>query len=780
MKKRLIRLLAMSFCLVMLLGSISASAVTPYTTYTYDVNGKMVESPHAFVPDTLITQASIVKKLEDKMNENGSSQYTATDAAFGTIEDICTDDEGYVYLSDSINNKIMVLDPNYALDLVIKDFVNDEGVADSLSGPTGLYVSDTEIYVADTKNKRIVIFNKRGEFVCIVPEPSSDVMPENSVYTPIAVAADQAGRVYVISSTTNYGVISLNRDGSFNTFIGPQKVSIDAFQIIWRKIRSFILSDEQISAGEKLVPTEYNNLTIDDEGFIYVTTSSIDAKEQQSAIDARSKAADFAPVKKLNPNGSDVMNRNGFYPPSGEVDVNKTATAENSITGASVIVDVALGPSGMWSIIDQKRSRIFTYDRNGNLLFAFGDKGEQIGQGTSFNAVEYQGDNILVLSDLNVITVYKRTEYGDLVASALQNTIDQNFEETEKYYTSILQHNNNYDSAYIGLAQNYYRDGDYEESMKYCMLAYDTENYSVAFAALRKQWIEKYVYLIPIVIVAFFILLSKGLKYIGKVNKKGLAYKEKRSLKEQVCYGFHILTHPFDGFWDLKHEKRGSIMGATAILIFTILAFIYQSMGRGYLYNPYSEGTSFFAPILAVAAPVALWVVSNWCLTTLFEGEGSLKDVYVATCYALLPLPLTIIPSVICSNFTVLDEQGLVNLISSFGFIWAFMLLFFGTMVIHDYGLMKNVLTILGSIVGMAFIMFLGILFSSLVQKIFAFVYNIFTELKLRGTMETMGEFFSKPLNVVIVVVAVVAFFTIVHFIKKGYRKLKETYGKAG
>lgn len=777
MNKRLFRILALSFCIVMLLGSISASAIVPYTTYTYDVNGKMVQSPHAYVSSSLITANSVLKKFEAGANKNASSLYTTDDIAFGSIEDVCTDEEENVYLSDSINNNIKVLDKNYALKFIIKDFVNDEGVPDSLSGPTGLYVSDTEVYVADTKNKRIVIFDKLGNFVCVVPEPSSDVMPANSIYTPIAVAADQAGRVYVVSQSTNYGVISLNRDGSFNNFIGPQKVSYNAFTILWR---SLFLSDEQIAAGEKFVPTEYNNITIDGEGFLYVTTSSIDAGKQQEAITARDKSADFAPVKKLNPNGSDVMRRNGFYPPSGEVDVNVIATAENSVTGASVIVDVALGPSGMWSIIDQKRSRIFTYDNNGNLLFAFGDKGEQIGQGTAFNAIAYQGSKILVLSDLNIITVYERTEYGDLVAAALQNTIDQNYDLSVEYYKSILQHNNNYDSAYIGIAQSLYRDGDYEESMKYCKLAYDTENYSIAYAALRKQWIEKWVYLIPVVIVVFFIVLSKCMKYISKVNKKGLVYKEKRTLKEEVFYAFHILTHPFDGFWDLKHEKRGSIKGATTILGITVIAFVYQSMGRGYLYDPYNEGANIMMTILSVLLPAALWVAANWCLTTLFDGEGSLKDVYVTTCYALLPLPLTIIPSVFASNFTIIDEQGLVNLLTSFGFVWAFMLLFFGVMVIHDYGLFKNLITILGSIIAMAFIMFIGILFTSLIQKIATFIYTIFVELKLRGSTEAIGEFFTKPLNILITAGVIVVVIAIVVLFSKGVKKLKENFGKVG
>jgi len=731
MKKRLLQFALMSVCICVLFGTICASAVTPYTTYTYDVNGEMVKSPAAYEPNGVINGNTVLAGLQRGENENAASRYTAADASFSGIKDFCTDSEGYVYISDSGNNAIKVLDKNYNLDLVIKTFINDDGVADALSKPSGIYVTDTEIYVADTGNSRVVIFDKRGNLNCIVPEPSSDVFPENSVYTPIAVAADKAGRIYVVSSTTNYGVISLNRDGSFNNFIGPQKVTYNAFDLLWRSF----MSEAQKAKTAKLVPTEYNNLTIDKEGILYVTTSSIDETQQQNAIENRSKAPDYAPVKKLNPNGSDVMSRNGFYPPSGEVKVNKMLTSDVKIAGASTIVDVALGPSGMWSIIDQKRSRIFTYDSNGTLLFAFGDIGEQVGQisETSLAAIDYQGSNLLVLDKSNdTITVYRRTQYGDLIASALQNTLDNNYGQSVDYYKRILQYNGNYDSAYIGIAQSLYRSGDYEGAMKYCQVAFDTENYSMAFAALRKGWIEKYVYLIPVIIVLVCWLLGKFFKYTTKVNKAGIKYKEKRSIKEELCYAFHILTHPFDGFWDLKHEKRGSVKGATILLVITVITFIYQAMGQGYLYNPYYKGINFVLTISSVVLPVALWVLSNWALTTLFEGEGSLKDVYITTCYSLLPLPLLIIPAVLFSNVTVLDEMALVNLFSTFAFVWTGMLLFFGTMVIHDYTIGKNLITILGTIVGMAFIMFIGILFSSLVQKIFSFGYNIYVELSLR------------------------------------------------
>jgi hypothetical protein len=130
-----------------------------------------------------------------------------------------------------------------------------------------------------------------------------------------------------------------------------------------------------------------------------------------------------------------------------------------------------------------------------------------------------------------------------------------------------------------------------------------------------------------------------------------------------------------------------------------------------------------------VIVPLLLFITANWCLTTLFEGEGSFKDIYIATCYSLAPLPLFITVSTVLTNVLVVTEGQIVNLLITFGFIWTIMLLFFGMLVTHDYSLGKNFVTILGTIVAMLIIMFIAILFSSLVVKMVQFIISIFAEI---------------------------------------------------
>ena len=427
------------------------------------------------------------------------------------------------------------------------------------------------------------------------------------------------------------------------------------------------------------------------------------------------------------------MNRNGFYPPSGEVKVAKVSYKTGGVVGASRIIDVAIGPEKTWSIIDEKRQRVFTYDKDGNLLFAFGESGKQLGNLVSIESVTYQGDNMLLMDKSTCsFTVYSRTEYGDLIITALANDNDRLYDLAVTDYENILQRNINFDTAYIGIAKSLYRGGDYEGAMEQYSYAYNTSGYSNAFKMYRKDLISKWIVLVPVIVVGAVLGLWWFFKVCGKLNAKTAVTSGKRTFVQELAFAFHLIFHPFDGYWDLKHEKRGSVRGALFYIALAILAFTYQSVGRSYMYNPRGHYSSIGAQALSVLIPFALWVAANWCLTTLFDGEGSVKDILIATGYSLAPMPFFIVVSTILTHILSSAESGIINLIISVAWVWVGLLLFFGIMVTHDYSILKNVLTTAGSIAGMAFIMFLCILFFTLMSDIIGLISTIITEITYR------------------------------------------------
>lgn len=708
--KKLLRISFLLLAVLMLVSTVlPVYGAASYQTYTYAIDGFAARSPDAYTP---------YKTYHAKdMGLNASD--------FGTLNDIVVDDEENVYLADSGNNCIWVFSEYMQYKFKIQTFINEEGIRDSLLNPEGLFVTADKIYVADTNNARIVVFDRNGGFLYQLREPKSTIFPANSVYRPIALAVDNSGRIYVVSSTTYMGIIVLDSEGTFQNFIGAQIVSSGAVQRLWNTF----ISGKHSSSSTKNVSTEFNNITIDKDGFVYVTTSSISENQQTSAIFSKSSA--FSPVKKLNSSGTDVMARNGFFGPGGEVISNGYDWGTEGL-GASRIVDVAIGPEGTWSIIDDKRSRVYTYDDEGNLLFAFGDKGQQLGNLSTVSGVVYQGSKLLLLDKSDAgITVFNRTEYGDVLISALKHNNDREYDLAVSDWETILQYNNNFDTAYVGIGRSYYRNADWEKAMEYYKIAYDTTNYSNSFKMWRQEWVSKYVLIIPVVVIAFCVAIVQYFKWAKKINKVATLKTGKRSYKEEFLFSAHLIFHPFDGFWDLKHEHRGSVRVAITFMALTVASFAYQAVGRSYLFG--SGGTNIIMQLLSVMIPILLFITANWCLTTLFEGEGSFKDIFIATGYALAPLPFFIIISTLLTHVMTLGESGIISMLESIGFIWVGLLLFFGVMITHDYQLVKNFLTIIGTIVGMAFIMFMVILFSTLIGKIIGFVSNIVTELSFRA-----------------------------------------------
>ena len=448
-----------------------------------------------------------------------------------------------------------------------------------------------------------------------------------------------------------------------------------------------------------------------------------------------SNDATYSPTRLLNAKGKDIMSRNGFFLPAGEVALFMAGVEadEDTPKGASNIVDITSGPNGIWSIIDNARCKVYTYDYDGNLLYVFGDKGDQLGNMNLATSITYQGDKILVLDgQMDAFTVYRKTEYARLLDEAIELQNLGEYDAAVAKWEAVLARNNNFDTAYVAIGKAYHRSGEYSTAIKYFQNAFDTENYALAFKEVRKEAMEIWFIPIIVLVVVLFILLGKAFGWVGKVNKAATFKSGRRTLKEELCYGMHIMFHPFDGYWDLKHEQRGSVRSAIIYLAVTVLAFYYQSMGTGYYLNPQGLYNTIFGVAASILLPLLLFVLGNWCFTTLFDGEGSMKMIFISVSYALFPMPFLVVISTILTNVLVGDEATIATMLVTIGYIWMAFLIIFGMQVIHSFSAGKNVVMILCTLVGMLFIVFVALLFTTLTTKMIGFVTSIVEEISFR------------------------------------------------
>ena len=721
MKKKLTRALVFVCALLMVLP-LGINAAIPYSTYTYSIDGLVLDSPDAYVP-----------------SGTGSHNFTTMGLAVDmqAPSDIEADKDGNVYITDKGNNRIVVLDKFYKIrgeNGYIKDFINSDGVEDTFNTPMSTFVVDDGdfkgIYVCDKGNKRIVVFDPDTlEYIRTIEQPKSELIDS---YDPASCVVDKYGRIYVASEMTKNGILVMTSNGDFINFIGAPKVAVQGLAALLA-----LIAPAAVEQGN--IPTTYSNLELDSTTGEFVYGTIIFSKDYESnQLDSiTSKTSDYSPVRLLNANGTDIMKRNGFFAPAGEVAVELnakiTAANEGAPTGVSQVKDVSSGPDGVWSIIDSKRSKIYTYDSDGNLLYIFGDKGSQFGNIEKATAITYQGTNILVLDETNrAVTVYRRTEYANLLSGAIALQNERRYDDAAEEWNKVLAKNNNFDTAYVAMGKALYRQGEFDQAIEYFQNAFDTENYALAFKEVRSDFMEDWFVLFVVGVILVLYLLVKGLGWMGKVNKSAVARGATHTYKEELCYGLHLVFHPFDGYWDLKHEKRGSMRAAITFVVLTILAFYYQSIGQGYYYNPQGVYGTIFSQMFSVLIPFVLFIVANWCFTTLFDGEGSLKDIFIATSYGLFPLPLFIIISTILTNVLVGTEAQITSMLVVIAAIWMVLLIIIGMQVTHDDSMGKNILTIIATIVGMVFIMFIVLLFTSLITKMTSFVTTITSELSYR------------------------------------------------
>ena len=688
--------------------TITLSAEEPYSTYTYSYYNEPKLSPHAYETELVFN-----------LKESGC----------GPLKEptqILTDARQNIYIADTGNNRIVILDENFNFLKELSHFGED-----ALNGPCGVFVTaDGDIYVGDTENMRIVIFDKDYNVKAIHNKPDAALLPEDFTYKPYALCVDDAKRIYVIAKSTNMGVIELDSKGKFSGFLGAKKVSANLGDIFWR----FFMNDEQKSRTLKTVPTEYNNITIDDAGFLFVTTNSMKQYEQYAAIVSRSTSSANLPVSRLNPLGLDVLSRNGFYPPAGDT---KFIMGSNTDTdyGPSQILGITLGDYGMYSVLDNKRGKIFTYDNDGNLLYAFGVRGLQKGSFENLISICYKGDRLLALDKkTGGITVFAPTEYQKMIYSAIAAFEEKQYDRASELWSALSKKNANLDMAYIGMGKIHMYNKEYKQAMGYFKLANNKERYSKAYSAYRKEVIEKYALLIPVIVLLAVFILSRILKKIGALNRSASEPKTRpKRFVKRILYAFHTAVHPFDGFWDVKHEKRGGLSAAIFINVLAVLSYCFYSMSSGYIYRDF-DITRFNLLFTAsyVLLFVMMWSISNCAFTSLMDGEGSFKDIYITVSYSLLPVVLLLPAATVISNFITAEDVYLVNFLVGLSLVWTVALVFFGMMVIHGYTLAKNIISSVLSLAGMLIMLFLGILFFDLIQRIVSYFVNIFIEVTYR------------------------------------------------
>lgn len=202
---------------------------------------------------------------------------------------------------------------------------------------------------------------------------------------------------------------------------------------------------------------------------------------------------------------------------------------------------------------------------------------------------------------------------------------------------------------------------------------------------------------------------------------------------QTLKYAFYVIFHPADGFWDLIHAKRGSYSAANFIVILTLLTHVWKLQFTSFLILDVKwDEVNIFLEFATILAPLLIFCVCNWGVTTLFDGKGHLGDIYKGTAYALTPYPLIQLPLIVVSLFITKEEIAFYSVFNVISILWCTILIFMAMMMIHAYSFGKTVLFTIMTIFGMAVFVFIILLFFSMISQGVSYFISLGREVMFR------------------------------------------------
>lgn len=465
MRKRIINISLL--CIVLFSSMVQFSAdERPSNNYNYDTWGDEVSAAPTFEPIKILDTTNSGTKI-------------------GEVVDVATD-EKFVYVVDQSLNKVDVFNDDFEFVKEVKSFNS----GDTFNAPASIATNGKYIIVADNGNSRLVVFDDDFNFKSIITKPDAPGLDSNP-FKPLDVAISQSNDIYVIVQGVYEGIIQLDLNGQFIKFIGTNKVKIDPVDLLFRQFAT----DEQLAQMKDYLPTEFSSMSIDEDGFLYTTTTS-DENE---------------PIKKINSSGENVL----VYPkgekPKGDLIVNKK-------NGKTQLSSIAVNKNGLYSTIDATTGRIFTYDEEGYLLSVYGNIGEGKYAFRTPSSLAWFGDNQLIVTDKTAqnVVVLEETEFLKTVSKASIQYYANDMEKSKENWIKALNYDSNYELAYLGLGRVELRLENYKEAQEYFKLANNKTYYSKAFENVRKAYFKDH---FVIILGSFILALILLYRAIGGENE---------------------------------------------------------------------------------------------------------------------------------------------------------------------------------------------------------------------------------------------------------------------
>lgn len=663
--------------ILLVLACVPAQAATPYRTYTQGSDRNLVETQTAYDPvRTMIRFGEETLKMPQDMRMGP---------------------DGYLYIADNGNKRILIIDTegNFIREIVDKK---------NMKSPMGVFVDEAlNVYVADEKARAVLVYDKNGKFVMEYLKPTHQLFGEMAPYVPQKVVLDKRGNLYIVSKGNTNGIVQISPVGG-GEFLGYYGANASRISLLTH-IRRFIFGENSSAVGE-IVPISVKNLTIDQKGMVYTVT----------------EAADESALRRLNVAGKSTMT------PEWWIDLN-SAVAVNSSN--SIFTANANG-------------YIMEYTSEGDLLFMFGANDalseQRIGMFKSVTGLVVTDDYTIYVLDanLNSIQVLKPTEFTDLVHQAFTLFQEGKYAESKAPWTEVLRMNSLFTYASTGLGEALYREDNYQEAMEAFRNGGYRQGYSDAWWEQRSNILHAnmstVIYAAAAVIVLWIIIkkldrkfgILKPLRFVG--GKIGSI-----KLVREISWSTMMLKNPYDACYGIKREKRASWLSAIILLSAFFVLNVANKYFAGFLFKMMPDGYfELLNDFLITFGAFLLLTICCYLVCTITDGEARFKDIFISAAYALIPMIIFLPIKLVLTNVLTFNEQFFITLIDVVAIGWTALLIILMLMYQNDYTLKQTFKTIFLTLFCVLVVVALIVVLYMLISQLVDFIVSIYGEVVYR------------------------------------------------
>lgn len=646
---------------------VSASKTTSYT-YTLNEKGEYIRTQDAYLPER-----------------------TVTDLGLSSPQDLFVDGDNNLYIVDGGNKRIAVYD-------IAAGRLKKELAYEGFAFPKGICVTkDGEIYVADTAAKAVFHFDKNFNHIETFTKPETPAFADTN-FEPAKIAVDDGKNLYVISEGVYNGVIQLAHTGEFLGYFAVNDANLTMAQ----RIRRAFATRAQIANLIDAVPDTFSNLFVDKNGIVYTTTMG--------------------------------SRRNGLK--------------KHNTAGGNMFVNTVFGRTDMTDVWVDDFGIIYTSGQNGNIE-VFSKQGELIFQFGSFVttydvaglfaslpavAVDKNGYIWCVDGEKGYLQSFAPTEYATMVYEAMDLYETGFYEQSMDKWNQVLRLNQMSVLAHDGVGKAYLRAGEYREAMTHFEVSGNRKQFSEAFWEVRNEYIQKWMPVVFYCAVVLFILF----KVIKKLDKKQVLRKKRQSLQEKiknvpvlkdVLFAFTITKHPVNQYYEIRKHRKGSVLGATILYaVFFVIFMLYQT-SKGFIYQFTAvEDLDINGIVVGFFAILFLFILCNYLVTSINDGDGSFAQVYMIPAYGTTPLLMSMAGTILLSYVFTYNESFLLTLIMLVGGTLSVISVFTGLQTVHDYSGKETVKSLLMTAVFMIIAAVVAIIVIILWERLYQFLFTVVQE----------------------------------------------------